>query len=53
MRISPHSIASFTAMRRFGTPSLAFMRWNRESIELLLTRRSAAIFLLLCPCAYR
>lgn len=37
VRIKLHSTASCAAIRRFATPSLVFMRWKRELIELLLT----------------
>jgi hypothetical protein len=36
-KMRPHSEARRTAIRRFATPSLMFMRWKRELIELLLT----------------
>lgn len=36
-KMRPHSDARRAAIRRFATPSLMFMRWKRELIELLLT----------------
>ena len=36
-KMRPNSEARRTAIRRFATPSLMFMRWKRELIELLLT----------------
>ena len=36
-KMRPHPDARRAAIRRFATPSLLFMRWKRELIELLLT----------------